>query len=127
MKLRIYTNIKPAKADPAEIIDKIYNFLGPAVVDWTGWGLLRPGLLTRRLVIDVCKMWRAEKRKKLVIHDRPQIRGKWIFFDYLFSKVTTTNPIIKCLANVGLAKYGKTRLTNTYLVTVGLNFEKGFC
>ena len=125
MKLRIYTNIKPIETDPVEAREKLYNYLGPAVIDWTGWGLLRPGLLTRRLVIDVCDLWRAEKRKQIVIHDRPQLRGTWIFFDYLFSKVTATNPIIKCLANIGLAKYGRIKLTNTYLITAGLNLQEG--
>jgi len=125
MRLRVYSNIKPATSDPAETAEKIYNYLGPAIPDWTAWGLLRPGLLTKRLVIDVCNLWKAEKRKQLVIYDRPQIRGKWIFFDYLFSKIAAANPIIKCLTNIGLAKYGKTRLKNTYLVTVGLNYESG--
>ena len=107
MRLRVYSNIKLATSDPAETAEKIYNYLGPAIPDWTAWGLLRPGLLTKRLVIDVCNLWRAEKRKQLVIYDRPQIRGKWIFFDYLFSKIAAANPIIKCLTNIGLAKYGK--------------------
>jgi len=125
MRLRIYFNIKASTTDPAELAEKIHNYLGPAVVDWTGWGLLRPGLLTKHLVIDVCNLWKAEKRKHLVIYDRPQLRGNWIFFDYLFSKITAANPIIRCLTNIGLAKYGKTKLTNTYLVTIGLNIKQG--
>ncbi len=127
MRLRIYTNIIPETptTDPAELAEKIYNYLGPSVVDSTGWGLLRPGLLTKRLVIDVCSLWKAERRKDLLIYDRPQIRGEWLFFDYLFSKTTSINPIIKCLTTVGLAKYGETKLTNTYLTTVGLNYKQG--
>jgi hypothetical protein len=127
MRLRIYTNIvsETSITDPAELVEKIHNFLGPAVIDFTGWGLLRPGLLSKRLIIDVCNVWKAEKRKDLAIYDRPQIRGEWIFFDYLFSKSTSTNPIIKCLTTVGLAKYGETKLTNTYLTTVGLNYKQG--
>jgi hypothetical protein len=127
MRLRIYSNIKPSmsSSDSAELIEKIYNYLGPSVVDFSGWGLLRPGLLTKRLVLDVCNIWRAERRKELVIYDRPQLRGEWIFFDYLFSKVTSANPIIKCLTSIGLAKYGETKLTNTYLTTVGFNYKQG--
>lgn len=127
MKLRIYTNITPEKpiTDPAELAERIYNYLGPSVVDFAGWGLLRPGLLTKRLIIDVCSLWKAERRKGLTIYDRPQIRGEWLFFDYLFSKTTSTNPIIKCLTTIGLAKYGETKLTNTYLTTIGLNYKQG--
>jgi len=127
MKLRIYTGLMPEKPveDPAELAERIFNYLGPSVVDSTGWGLLRPGLLTKQLVIDVCRIWKAERRKDILVHDRPQIRGEWLFFDYLFSKTTSINPIIKCLTAVGLAKYGETKLTNTYLTTIGLNYKQG--
>jgi len=53
------------------------------------------------------------------------LRGNWIFFDYLFSKTAAVNPIIKCLTSMGLTKYGEVKLTNTYLVTVGFNYELG--
>jgi len=127
MKLRIYYNINPnfSLNDPSELIERLYDYLGPSIVDYSGWGLLRPGLLTKRLVLDVCNIWKAERKKELIIYDKPQLRGEWIFFDYLFSKVTSVNPIIKCLTNIGLAKYGKIRLTNTYLVTIGFNYKLG--
>jgi len=127
MKLRAYVNIKPHETlgNPADIADRLYDYIGPAVPDRSGWGLLRPGILTRRLVTEVCNLWRAERSQELVVQDRPQIRGSWIFFDYFFTKATAANPIIKCLTNLGLAKYGETRLTNTYVVTAGLNYENG--
>jgi hypothetical protein len=49
----------------------------------------------------------------------------WIFFDYLFSKTASINPLIKCLATAGLTKYGEIKLTNTYLITVGINCKQG--
>ena len=127
MRLRAYTNIKPdvTFSNPADIADRFYDYIGPAVVDRSGWGLLRLGILTRRLVSDVCNLWRAEKSKELVLYERPRIRGSWIFFDYLFTKATSANPIIKCLTNLGLAKYGETKLTNTYIATIGFNYESG--
>jgi hypothetical protein len=76
------------------------------------------------LITNVCNIWRAE-RKKQFITDRPQISGEWIFFDYLFSKTASINPIIKCLATAGLTKYGEIKLTNTYLITVGINCKQG--
>jgi len=127
MRLRAYTNLKPdaALSDPADLLDRLYDSFGPAVVDRSGWGLLRPGIITRRLVADVCILWKARRDKEPALHDRPQLRGNWVFFDYLFSKATSANPIIKCLTSVGLAKYGETKLTNTYLVTLGINWEQG--
>jgi hypothetical protein len=126
MKVRIYTIEIPAISmiNKMELAEKIYDYLGPAVIDFTGWGLLRPGLLNKRLIINVCNIWRAE-RKKEFITDRPQISGEWIFFDYLFSKTASINPIIKCLTAAGLTKYGEIKLTNTYLITVGINCKQG--
>ncbi|MEM4474194.1 MAG: hypothetical protein QXY75_04360 [Candidatus Bathyarchaeia archaeon] len=127
MRLRIYTNLTPEKPidDPADLSEKIFNYLGPSVIDFTGWGLLRPGLLSKHLITEVCRIWRAERRRELMIYERPQMRGEWLFFDYLFSKPTAVNPIIKCLTAAGLAKYGETKLTNTYLTTIGLNYKHG--
>lgn len=60
MRLRICTNITPEKpiTNSAELAEKIYNYIGLSlsVVDSTGWGLLRLGLLTKRLIIDVCRL-----------------------------------------------------------------------
>ncbi|MGB9760436.1 MAG: protein NO VEIN domain-containing protein [Thermoproteota archaeon] len=125
MKLRIYTIPSAPLNDASEIVEKIFNYLGPALVDSTGWGLLRPGLLTRQLVNNVSGIWKAERTKELAIYDRPQLRGDWIFFDYLFSKPTSINSIVKCLKSLGLIRYGEIKLTDTYLITVGLNYKFG--
>ena len=130
MKLRIYCGIKPSPPydDPAELIDRIHNLLGPAVVDRSGWALLRPGLLSPRLVLDVCRAWRV-KRSYCSVYGRPQLMGRWVVFDYLFAKGTMTNPVVRCLANMGLVRYDKAtlplRLPNTYLVTACLNYDLG--
>jgi hypothetical protein len=86
---------------------------------------MRPGILTRGLVEEVSLLWGVRSDRKLALRDRPQLRGNWIFLDYLFSKATSANPIIKCLTNIGLAKYGETKLTNTYLITLGFDLERG--
>ena len=128
MKLRAYVNIKPdpSLGDPPNLAERLYWFLGPAVPDRSGWSLMRPGLLTTKLVNEVCRLWKAPRNKRRIIRDMPQIRGDWIFFDYLFSKTVTTNPIIKCLSNMGLIKYGETRIANTYTITAGLNYKTGW-
>lgn len=127
MRLRIYVRIKPdlSKYDIKSICKRLYELLGPAVVDKSGWGLLRPGLLNLDLVISVCRTWQA-KSKASRIYMRPQIQGDWIIFDYLFSKGTTINPLIKCLSSLGLAKYGEVKIPNTYFVVAGLNPLHGF-
>jgi hypothetical protein len=127
MKLRVYTNLIPNEPinDALELVEKIFNYFGPAVVDFSGWGLLRPGLLTKQLVSNVSNIWKAERTKELAVYDRPQLRGDWVFFDYLFSKPASINSIVKCLKSVGLIKYGEIKLMNTYLITVGFNYRLG--
>jgi len=122
----MYIGIKPNidERDIKAVSERLYELLGPAIADRSGWGLLRPGLLNRDLVKDVCKNWRA-KVKIHEIYVYPQIQGNWIFFDYLFSKSTTINPLIKCLSSLGIAKYGEIKIPNTYLIVAGLNPESG--
>jgi hypothetical protein len=83
MKVRIYLIEIPETSaiNKMELAEKIYDYLGPAAIDFTGWGLLRPGFLNKRLIINVCNIWRAERKKEFII-DRPQISGEWIFFGY---------------------------------------------
>lgn len=132
LMLRIYTNVKPAALnDPDDITKRIYDYIGPAIVDRSGWGLLRPGILTGRLVNDVCNAWGAkgvtEILTQLPISDSQGSVDKknWIFFDYLFTKPISANPIIRCLTNLGLAEYGEIKVGDTYNVLIGFNYKTG--
>lgn len=126
LNIRMYVDVKPqaSSMNPAEIVDKLCKLLGPAVSDFSGWGLLRPGLLNLRLVSEACRKWSAE-RKMREISERPIVKGEWIMFDYIFSKIMKTNPLITCLKSMGIVKYGEIKLTDTYVITVGLNYNRG--
>lgn len=125
MRLRAYIDLRAHQSfsDSATVADRICEYLGPAIIDRSGWGLLRPGILTRKLIEDARKSW--GQRGSLDIPDRPQVSGNWIFFDYLFAKATTVNPIIRSLAKLGLMKYEEIKLANTYAITMGLNYKEG--
>lgn len=126
LNMRIYADVKPqiSPLNPVEIADKIFNLLGPAIPDFSGWGLLRPGLLNLRLISEACRRWGAE-RKMREISERPVMKGEWIIFDYIFSKTMKANPLITCLKSMGIVKYGEIKLTDTYVITIGLNLNKG--
>ena len=122
----MYIDVRPNIQNNAIFITKrLYELLGPAVIDRSGWGLLRPGLLNRDLLLNTQRIWRAKVSKIHEIYRYPQVRGNWIFFDYLFSKPTTINPLIKCLTSLGIARYGEIKVPNTYFVTVCLNYIQG--
>jgi hypothetical protein len=124
--VRIYKVGKPAieHSSLLEIATRICRLLGPALPDRQAWELERPGILGAVLVNTACRSWRIPQ-PSLEVSGRPSIMGSWIVFDYLFSKTAKANPLITCLTALGVAKYGRVDLKNTYLVTVGLNIERG--
>jgi hypothetical protein len=124
--VRIYEVGKPAieHSSLVDIASRIGRLLGPALPDGQAWGLERPGILGPVLVNTAYRSWRIPK-PSFDVPGRPSIMGSWIVFDYLFSKTAKANPLITCLAALGVTKYGRVDLKNTYLVTVGLNIERG--
>ena len=125
MRVKLYIDVLPHKRELNHVADVILNYLGPAVPDRSGWGLMRPGLLTPTLVRGVCLLWGAKPRE--VPPSGIQLRGDWVIFDYLFSRPVMASPVGRCLDALGLARMepGASRLPNTYLATVGLNVEDG--
>jgi hypothetical protein len=124
--VRIYEIGKPEIEHRSllEIATRVGRLLGPALPDRQAWALERPGILGPVLVNTACRSWRIPQ-PGLEVPGRPSIMGSWIVFDYLFSKMAKANPLITCLTTLGIAKYGRVDLKNTYLVTVGFNLERG--
>jgi len=124
--VRMYVMGKPAieYSSLHDIATRIGRLLGPTLPDRQAWGLERPGILEMKTVNRACRSWGAS-RPSVEAPGRPSIMGSWIVFDYLFSKTAKANPLITCLVALGVSKYGKISLSSTYLVTAGLNIEKG--
>jgi hypothetical protein len=123
----MYVDAKPS-IDYGSISDlaiRLEKLLGPAIPDRSAWALERPGLVGLRIVEEACRTWGIARPSTIEMPRRPYIMGSWIVFDYLFSKTAKANPLITCLTSLGVAKYGRVVLKNTYLVTAGLNPEKG--
>jgi hypothetical protein len=126
LNVKMYSGIKPgiSYSDLYELAARLERLLGPAIPDGSAWGLERPGLVGLKVVEAVYRTWRVP-RPSVEVPWRPRLMGPWIVFDYLFSKTAKANPLITCLTSLGLAKYGKVVLKNTYLVTAGLSPGKG--
>jgi len=123
LNLRIYTGLKPQNSlDLPRLKDRVFKLLGPAIPDASGWGLLRPGILSSYIVNRIPREWRTRVLEELL--EGVKIDGSWIVFDYLFSKTAKVNPLSSCLKSLGLVKYGEVRLHDTYFVTVGLSLRE---
>ena len=105
---------------------RINNLLGPAVPEEMAWGLQRPGLLSNHIISGMGESWKARIIAK-TIPNTPQIMGSWIVFDYLFSKGVRVAPLVARLRLLGIIEIQKAEflVDTTYLVTVGLNVDKG--
>jgi hypothetical protein len=105
---------------------RINNLLGPAVPEETAWGLQRPGLLSNQIISGIGKSWKARVIVK-TIPNMPQIMGSWIVFDYFLSKDVRVTPLVGRLRLLGIIEIQKAEflVNKTYLVTVGLNVDKG--
>ena len=123
LNVRMYVGLAPQEdLDLSRLRERIFKLLGPAIPDASGWGLLRPGILSPYLLNRIPRELRIGELEGLL--GGVKIDRDWIIFDYLFSKAAKVNPLASCLKSLGLAKYGEVRLHDTYFVTVGLEPRK---